>query len=106
MTTVIQFPERLGRTLVETVSYEVRALLGRYRVTQKDLAEWLGITQPAVSSRLRGETEWKVAEIEQMAEGFNIHPAVLMGGYAPNPPEGPLPILQGRGGAATGQPVG
>lgn len=106
MTTVIQFPARAGGPLVAIVSNEVRALLGRYDVSQTELAHWLGLTQPAVSARLRSATEWKVAEIERIAEGFNIHPAVLMGGYAPNPPEGPLPILEARGGDSTDQPVG
>ena len=104
MTTVIQFPERASRPLVAIVSNEVRALLGRYDVSQTELAKWLGITQPAVSARLRSATEWKVAEIERIAEGFSVHPAVLMGGYAPTPPEGPLPILQVRG--VVDQPVG
>ncbi len=106
MTTVIQFPERASRPLVAIVSNEVRALLGRYDVSQTELAKWLGLTQPAVSARLRSATEWKVAEIERIAEGFSVHPAVLMGGYAPTPPEGPLPILEVRGRALGDQPVG
>ena len=97
MTTVIQFPGGAsGRPLVATVSNEVRALLGRYDVTQTELAQWLSLTQSAISARLRGATEWKVAEIDRIATGFNVHPAVLMGGFAPNPPEGPLPILKVR----------
>lgn len=100
MTTVIQFPERAA-TLTAQVSEEVRALLGRYDVSQTELGEWLGITQPAVSARLRGLTEWKVREIELIAEAFAIHPAALMGGFAttPMPPDGPgtvLPIVSAR----------
>lgn len=48
MTTVIQFPARAGGPLVAIVSNEVRALLGRYDVSQTELAHWLGLTQPAV----------------------------------------------------------
>lgn len=95
MTTVIQFPSRDTRPLVEHVSSEVRALIGRHSVSQTTLARWLGITQPAVSARLRGETEWKVSEIDRIAEGFGIHPSELMGGHYSGPrPDGPdgLPI--------------
>lgn len=100
MTTVINFPERSdNRPLTERVSSEVRALLGRHAVSQTMLATWLGITQPAISARLRGATEWKVAEIDRISYGFGVHPAALMGGYATSPrPDGPdgdsLPILQ------------
>lgn len=99
MTTVIQFPER-GSTesLTDLVSREVRALLGRYEVSQTRLAEWLDLTQPAISARLRGATEWKVREIELVAKGFDVHPAALMGGFASAPPPDPgtpLPILAG-----------
>lgn len=96
MTTVIQFPEPTsGVPLTEQVSREVGALLGRYRVSQTALGEWLGLSQAGVSARLRGTTEWKVREIERIAEGFNVHPAALMGGYATGPgPDGgaQLPI--------------
>lgn len=97
MTTVIQFPELRDQPLTSIVSGEVRALMGRHGVSQTQLASWLGVNQTAISARLRGTTEWKVREIERIAEGFAVHPAALMGGYAtgPNPPtsgEG-LPIL-------------
>ena len=100
MTTVIQFPESRGNgPLTEVVSGEVRALMGRYGVNQTQLADWLGVNQTAVSARLRGVTEWKVAEIDRIAEGFAVHPAELMGGYATGPhpsPDGGLPILRAR----------
>lgn len=98
MTTVIQFPERTpDLTLDERIGQEVRALMGRYNVSQIQLAAWLGVTQSSVSSRLRGTTDWKARDIERVAAGFAIHPAQLMGGYAAEPgPGGPgntLPIL-------------
>lgn len=98
MTTVIQFPERTpDLTLDQRISQEVRALMGRYSVSQMRLAEWLNLNQTAVSSRLRGTTDWKARDIERVAEGFAVHPAQLMGGYAAEPgPGGPgssLPIL-------------
>lgn len=83
--------------LTSVVSGEVKALMGRHGVNQTRLAAWIGVTQTAISARLRGATEWKVCEIERIAEGFGVHPAALMGGYAtgPNPGGGgtELPIL-------------
>lgn len=100
MSTIIQFPERDSLPLTARVSEEVKALMGRYTVNQTALAQWLGLHQTAVSDRLRGKTEWKVAEIERVAYGFAVHPAALLGGYATNPhpggPDGGLPILSGR----------
>ena len=99
MTTVIQFPERSASPLSEVVSGEVRALMGRFSVTQTELAEWLDLKQSAVSARLNGTTRWSLPEIEQVAEAFDVHPAVLMGGYATGPHPGPgegLPIQRAR----------
>lgn len=73
--------------------------MGRHAVSQARLAEWLGLHQTALSKRLRGETEWKVAEIDRIAQAFAVHPAALMGGYAdtPNPDgDGGVPIVTTR----------
>jgi hypothetical protein len=98
MSTVIAFPEVSKRDpLAAVASAEVRSLMGRYGVTQMMLAEWLSIDQTAVSARLRGKTEWKLAEIERVAEWFAVHPAVLLGGRAEGPhpsPDGGLPIVR------------
>lgn len=97
--TVIQFPARDTRPLTVRVSGEVNALLGRYGVSQAELAVWLGLHQTAVSKRLKGQTEWKVREIEGVADAFDVHPAALMGGYAtdPNPTPGDgVPIVRAR----------
>lgn len=97
---MIQFPTRDERPLVAHVSDEVRALMGRHQVSQTALAEWLGLTQPAVSARLRGATEWKVSEIDRIAHGFGVHPSQLMGGFPTGgpSPDGPagLPIKGGE----------
>lgn len=96
---MIQFPARDRLPLSERVSQEVKALMGRYSVSQVKLAGYLGIDQTAVSARLRGTTEWKVTDIERAAEGFGVHPAQLMGGYSPEGPDSPgrvPPILGGQ----------
>lgn len=95
--TVIQFPaRRADGPLSDTLAREVKALMGRHDVNQTMLAEWLGINQTAVSARLRGATKWSLDDVERIAEGFAVHPAELMGGYATDPhpfPDGGLPIL-------------
>lgn len=99
MATVIQFPDTGEEPLTETVSGEVRALMGRYGVSQAELAERIGFHQTAVSKRLRGETEWKLSEVGLVAAAFNVHPATLMGGYAEGPRTGPgegLPLGRAR----------
>lgn len=97
MSTVIQFPEMGARPLSEVVSGEIKALMGRHDVSQVMLANWLNLKQASVSDRLHGKTRWNLPEIERIAEGFAVHPAVLMGGYATDPhrgPDGGLPILR------------
>lgn len=97
MSTVIQFPDMGARPLTEQVSAEIKALMGRHGVSQTTLGAWLDLNQTAVSARLRGKTRWNLPEIERVAEGFAVHPAVLMGGYATDPhrgPDGGLPILR------------
>ena len=92
MSTVIQFPDMGSRPLTEQVSEEIKALMGRYGVSQTALGAWLGLNQTAVSARLRGKTRWNLPEIERIAEGFAVHPAVLMGGYATDPHRGPMGV--------------
>lgn len=70
---------------------EIKSLMGRFDVSQTLLAEWLGLSQPGVSSRLHGKASWKVEELLRVAEGFGLHPAYLLGGsnqIGPNGPEG------------------
>ena len=99
MTTVIQFPSWGPAPLTELVSGEIKALMGRHDVTQMMLAAWLGLPQSSVSARLKGQARWTLPEIEKVAQGFGVHPAQLMGGYAegprPDPDEG-LPIKRAR----------
>ena len=61
MTTVIQFPEAGPRDLAHVVSGEVKALMGRFSVTQTELAEWLDLKQSAVSARLNGNNAMEPA---------------------------------------------
>lgn len=56
----------------------IRAEMARAGVTQTDLAAALGITQPAVSSRLKGRIDWRLRELHTVADALGIPVAVLV----------------------------
>lgn len=64
------------------VSAEVRAQMGRYNKRQRELAEVLGISQPQVSARLRGDVAWSVDDLATIAQWLGISPADLIGDAA------------------------
>ena len=65
--------------LNDRVAAEVRAALARFRLKQADLTKVLGVTQTQVSSRLRGQTQFTLRDVEALASYFNTTPSVLMG---------------------------
>ena len=75
-------PEKLA----DQVAATVRAEMARYRMTQQDMAEVLGMTQSAVSKRLLGKIPFKLAELEKIAAALGVHPATFFGG-GPNAPQ-------------------
>lgn len=83
-------PERKQGDLKERVAAEVRALMGRHNVTQTQLVEVLGVSQPQVGKRVRGEIAFDVTEIGLLADFFNVNPAELLGerGYPRPGPDG------------------
>jgi transcriptional regulator with XRE-family HTH domain len=72
----------------ERVAAEVRALMGRYNVTQMDLTRVLGVSQTGISKRLRGITPFDADEIGVLAHHFGVSPSVLFGEATP-PDDGP-----------------
>ncbi|MDO5534767.1 MAG: helix-turn-helix domain-containing protein, partial [Propionibacteriaceae bacterium] len=71
------------------VGMEIRALMGRYGITQTQLADVLGVNQGQVSKRLRSVIPFTLPEIELIASFFRISAAQLLG-YAEGPqPDGP-----------------
>jgi transcriptional regulator with XRE-family HTH domain len=84
MSTLKVVPDQPSR-LTDRVADEVRANMARARMTQTDLAVVLGLTQSAVSKRLRGKIAFSVDELEKVADALGVHPAVLLGGYTPSP---------------------
>ena len=49
----------------------VRGELARRKIKQADLAYFLGITQPALSAKLAGKTEWSLRDYLNICEFFN-----------------------------------
>lgn len=45
------------------ISERIRCAMKAQRVSQVDMAGLLGITQPQVSARLRGEVDWRAGEL-------------------------------------------
>lgn len=98
--TVIPLPSGYPEGSAQRVAAEVRALKGRYNATQTQLAEVLGVAQPAVSKKLKGATPFTLTEIDRLARFFGVHPAELLGGHGPGhgptPPDSPKAPSGGR----------
>jgi transcriptional regulator with XRE-family HTH domain len=62
--------EREGRS--QQVAGEVRALLARRQISGKQLAAHLGISQFAVSRRLRGQTSFSLDELSAAADFLGV----------------------------------
>ena len=57
----------------------VRAEMARRRVTQSQLAEALGIGQPAVSGKLKGRSPFDIDELATISEFLHVPLAALIG---------------------------
>lgn len=66
------------------------------RVSQKSLAEALGISQVAVARRLKGKPEFSVSELLAAARFLDVPPAVLL--HDTEPPA--LAAVQGAAASA------
>lgn len=51
---------------------EIAALLDQQRVSQRELARRLGVSQPWVQYRLAGETTITVADVERIAAALDV----------------------------------
>lgn len=57
--------------------------MARRKVTQAQLAEQLGCTQPAISRRLSGVISWDVDELTRVAEFLGVPLSSLLAEPAP-----------------------
>ena len=62
----------MTESLTHRVAGEVRAEMARQRVTQREVAEHLGVSQPQISARLRGEIAFDTVELEILARAFGV----------------------------------
>lgn len=62
------------------VAGEVLALMGRHRVSQKRLAEAVGMTQQSLSRRLTADVAFDIDDLDAIARYFNRSIADLLGG--------------------------
>lgn len=59
-------------SLARYIASEVRAEMARARVTQRQMAEWLDLSQTQVSERLNGEIEFRPSELEKIASRLDV----------------------------------
>lgn len=61
-------------SFVDIVAENIRALAALHGMSQKELAEEIGMTQAAASVRWRGKRQWQLEDIQKVAEIFGINP--------------------------------
>lgn len=66
------------QTHAQAVAANVRAEMARRQVTQATLAAALGVTQQAVSRRLRGDVDFTVSELQAVADVLEVPVADLI----------------------------
>lgn len=74
-------------SLNSLVTDNIRAEMARRRVTQKDLANLLGLSQSRVSARISGKSPWQLDDLIPVAEALGVSIDVLIygGGYENTP---------------------
>ena len=66
-------------TATEAVAREIRGLLAKAGLTQKDVANILAITQAGVSDRLRGKQNFSLDELFTLAGALDLTVGDLLG---------------------------
>lgn len=65
-------------TVDEQIGAAVHQLMWQNRITQRAMADALGIQQSAMSRKLRGTRPWLAAEVLVVARALGVRPADLM----------------------------
>ncbi len=73
-------------TTSESIGRKLRGLMAERSTTQKELARELGMTQQALSSRIRGLTSFSVDELVNIARVLDVDAAGLVAAVEPNRP--------------------
>lgn len=66
-----------GPALGRKTAGEIRAELARQQMSGSELARRLGMTQPYLSRRLTGEVDFRIGELERIAEVLGVPVAQL-----------------------------
>lgn len=61
------------------IAANVRAEIARKGLTKNEAGTAIGLTQPAMSRRLRGEVEFSASELDRLAVLLGLPVAVLFG---------------------------
>ena len=69
----------MPHSLTDTIAREIRAELARQRLTNRELAERVGIQPSGISRRLDGEIPLKVSEVEQIAAALGVSVTQFVG---------------------------
>jgi transcriptional regulator with XRE-family HTH domain len=94
-------PERRTATLSELVAEEVRAYMGRKRMSQAQLARGVGKTEMWVSLRLRGRQAIDLNDLMAIADVLGIDASELLTrDFDQAPAERPVTVGQGSVGMA------
>lgn len=70
MSTLVLEPK--SDTLADVVAGNIKAECGRRDVSGTALARYLGMTRSTLNDRWHGRMQWRLNEIEQVAELFGI----------------------------------
>ena len=55
---------------IRSLNRWVRGNAGDMGITQKDIAEWLGLPQPSISLRLNNKADWTFREVVELGQLF------------------------------------
>jgi transcriptional regulator with XRE-family HTH domain len=92
---------RTGPSLSKRVAAEIRAEMARQQVTQNALAKKLGVTQPWLWRRVKGDHPISLDDLELIGQGLDMQPEQLIdraialrstvtGGYPPTSGRSPF----------------
>jgi transcriptional regulator with XRE-family HTH domain len=57
----------------------IRAEMARHGRTQREMADLLGLTQPTVSGRMSGRTDFTITELRAVARWLGVSVSALIG---------------------------
>lgn len=62
----------MANELATEIAAQVRAEISRQMKPQRELVELLGLSQAQISERVRGDVEWRISELVQVANLLGV----------------------------------